>query len=839
MTADQDTAARERRACDLVEQALDRPPANRRAWLEGACGSDASLLERALALLEAAPGTNDTDGTWQLPEPERPGNRWLNLAPGDALGPYRIVAELGRGGMGVVYHARRGDAAFDLDVAIKSIARLGSDDLTRRFESERRILARLQHPHIARVLDGGTTSDDLPYLVMEYIEGEPLDLYCDRHRLSIEERLELFLQVCDGLDHAHRSLVVHRDLKPGNILVTKDGQVKLLDFGIARFVDEDGRAEISTSTRWGGRAMTPEYASPEQLELEPITTQSDVYSLGVLLYELLTGRRPHDLHTKGLAAGLEAIRRIDPEPPSVRLLSAADDDPAISSRCTTRSKLVRRLRGDLDNITMLALRKEPRWRYRSVDALAGDIRRHLAGEPVSARKPTLPYVLGRYLRRHAIPVTAVTLALLALGIGGAIAIAQGLRATREAERTQRMNDFLEALLTRADPVRGLDRDATLAELVDYATERLETDFADDPGIRGSLRRTLAATHLNLGDPERARPLFEQALREHLDAYGPGHPETTETERQFAVWEDSTGEHAAALERLERVLAELESRHEPTLELALAYDQLGSVLNSLGRGDEALEAFEKGIAILDGLGTWPYEQILLLNNMSVAQLGDNDPTGAVTTLGRALDLAAAHWEKPFPLQARIHANLGLAHRELGDLEAAELHLTRAVQLLTELLGAEHPETLLSRIALAAAQLSRGRPEPAHHELVGVQAAAAGALAEGHPIVQYANTVHAEALVALGRGADAEARARAALDSRRESLPEGHWLIASSQTTLASALLLQNRRTEAIGELEEALPILEATRGEEFGKTREARDLLSRARDLGAGDPRGGG
>ena len=425
----------------LFGQALAQRPEERRAFLEQACTGDPGLLhevERLLADHAAAEGFLDDRKAWFST------SRLLGLVSdeddvaaaraGQRVGLYRIVESLGRGGMGAVFLAERDDGLFEKRVALKVVKRgMDTAAIRRRFRYERQILARLEHPNIARLLDGGVTDDGLPYFVMEYVRGEPIDQYCDRKQLPLIERLLLFLTVCEAVQYAHRNLVVHRDLKPSNILVTEPasapagvGQVKLLDFGIARLLDDTAQEDAVPITRTGQRWMTPSYAAPEQIRGDPVTTATDVYALGMILYELLTGHRPYQI--QGLTPG--EVERVvceqEPTKPSTAVSRLRSTEP---------ERLRRRLKGDLDNIVLKALRKEPERRYTSVEQLAADLRRHLSKRPVLARKPTRRYRLGRFVRRHRIEVTAAMIVVLALAGG----LAAALSATYQLEQQNNIN----------------------------------------------------------------------------------------------------------------------------------------------------------------------------------------------------------------------------------------------------------------------------------------------------------------------------------------------------------------------------------------------------------------
>ncbi|MBZ0102387.1 MAG: serine/threonine protein kinase [Thermoanaerobaculia bacterium] len=398
------------RIAALFGAAFDRPAAERRDLVLAAAESEAirdevlSLLD-ALERAEARPDRLDPRRAAALlgadPPPE--------TLTGRRIGPYRLLSVLGRGGMGVVYLAERADGAWQQRVALKLLPpALATGALAERFLLERRILARLGHPGIARLLDGGLTDEGDPYFVLEYVEGEPLTVGCDRRRLALEERLRLFRRVCEAVQYAHGRLVVHRDLKPSNILVTPAGEVKLLDFGIARLLDAEGGAEATVLTRLGLQPYTPGYAAPEQLRGEAVTVATDVYALGVLLHELLVGRRPRP--AAALPAPLTrpsaAARRSGGASPEGT--DGFDPEAAAQARGTTPERLARRLAGDLDTIVLQALREEPERRYESAQALADDVRRHLEGHPIAARPAGALYVAGRFLRRHRFGVAAAS-----------------------------------------------------------------------------------------------------------------------------------------------------------------------------------------------------------------------------------------------------------------------------------------------------------------------------------------------------------------------------------------------------------------------------------------------
>jgi serine/threonine protein kinase len=420
-----DSRMRLQRLRALFEHALEIDPDRRSDWLGHACAGDLALCKEVEDLLAADSLAHRglVPPIFAITAPAAPA---LPRLEGRLIGGYEIVREIAHGGMGAVYLARRADRAFSKDVAFKVVRPERSDpELLRRFRREREIVARLEHPNIARLIDGGTTGEGLPYFVMEYIEGRPIDIHCDENRLSITERLNLFRTVCSAVHYAHQNLVIHRDLKPSNIMVTADGTVKLLDFGIAKLLRTE-LDETIEQTAFGVKLLTPAYASPEQIRGEPVSTSSDVYSLGVVLYELLTGRRPYDMRRGNPHAIMQAICEQPAERPSAVVLRDTNQLDAFGRTVYVKAehvgavregkpvKLARRLSGDLDNILLMALRKEPQRRYSSVEQFSEDLRRHINGVPVTARIDTLLYRTGKFIRRHRALVGAAVLVFLML-----------------------------------------------------------------------------------------------------------------------------------------------------------------------------------------------------------------------------------------------------------------------------------------------------------------------------------------------------------------------------------------------------------------------------------------
>lgn len=522
----------------LFEAALEQAPDERTAFLEEAC-PDETLRQEVINLLnadaeldesflESLPTALDLNPIAVDPAP--------NTFVGRRIGSYQILRRLGSGGMGAVFLARR-EEPFKQYAALKLIrSGVESREIRRRFEMERQILASLTHPNIARLLDGGTTKvpsgaerEGLPYLVMEYVEGRPITTYCDAQMLSVEQRLGLFEQVCQAVHYAHQNLVVHRDLKPSNILVTQKGTVKLLDFGVAKLLNPSMSYVEAPITQTKYRVMTPEYAAPEQVRGESVTTATDVYALGALLYELLTGRRPHRLTSHSPVEIARAICDEEVPRPSTRVIQnetrmlegetqTIEASKFSAARSVTVERLQRHLQGDLDNIILKAMRKEPHLRYASAEQLGADIRRHLQGHPVEARPASVGYRMRKFVQRHQIGVLAALLVLVSLvvGLGAALrqtAVAEQAqaRAEVEAESAQQIAQFLEGVFGAATPSGRRPGSLTARELLDRGVERVDQQLAEQPNVQAAMLTVLGRVYTDLNVYDTAGVLLDRSL----------------------------------------------------------------------------------------------------------------------------------------------------------------------------------------------------------------------------------------------------------------------------------------------------------------------------------------
>jgi serine/threonine protein kinase/tetratricopeptide (TPR) repeat protein len=617
---------------ELFEELLDLPDELRGGRLDSVDREIAAEVRSLLVAHEAAKGFLDPASRPVKPGLVAPGNFGTALASpaiGSHIGPYRLLQEIGHGGMGIVYRAARDDKDFRKEVAVKLIdPGRRSDDILKRFKAERQILAMLDHPHIARLVDGGTAPDGSPYLVMDYVAGRPLLEYCDHHRLGIDQRLQLFLAVCDAVQFAHQRLVVHRDLKSDNILVTEDGTPRLLDFGIARLLTPDGDTQAGTLTLPMQRMLTPDYASPEQVRGDPVTVAGDVYSLGVILYELLSGARPHRFKTRSPEEILRVITEEEPVAPSTAVARSATQETAEHRGDTTR-RLRKRIAGDLDDVVLKCLEKEPAKRYGSVEQLATDLRRHLAGQPVSARGHSTAYLVSRFLRRHRVAVLSVSLVLLTLMVGLAGTIWQAREAARERDRAERRFKDVKALAHAVvfdihDAIANLPGSTKAREvLVEHALRYLDELSRDAEADDIGLQHELAGAYLKIGDVQ-GRPMF---------------PNLGQSESALASYDRS-------LALIGAVVAAWPDSVTPINDWLVTVQRRADLLRTLGRNDEAYAQLilseERGRAALE---RHPDNRLLLkCLVVSYGRLGDihlaRGDTAAAIAVGERSRAAAA-------------------------------------------------------------------------------------------------------------------------------------------------------------------------------------------------------
>jgi len=716
--------------------ARGRPPEARRAFLEQVCGDDEGLMREVESLLRHHDGSTPHDSAsprWlgDFLDVDATGSRPLPETNPRSIGNYVVRQKLGEGGMGEVYEAEQ-VVPVRRRVALKLI-KWGMDtkEVVARFESERQALALMNHPSIASVFDAGATMEGRPYFVMEYVPGEPITDYCNKHRLTVRERLGLFLEVCDGVQHAHQKGVIHRDIKPSNVLVAllDDRPVpKIIDFGVAKATSRH-LTEKTLYTELGQWIGTPEYMSPEQAEMTglDIDTRTDVYSMGVMLYELLAGAQPFD-PTQLRRAGFDGIRRIlreeEPPKPSTRVRSLGHT--SMSSARNRRVELLaleKELRGDLDWITMKALEKDRTRRYGSAADLAADIRRHLTNQPVLAGPPGTAYRMGKFVRRHRLAVAAVTSVLLALIVGVVgttvgltravrserVASEEAARARSEASKTRAINTFLQEILESASPSAGLGPEVTVVEALDAAAASIGESFRDQPEIEASVRSAIGRTYTALGRYDAAESHLESALEIRRRVLAANHPDLVESLDLLADAVLARGDVELAEKLAREAVSVARSLHgADRVHLCNSLDVLAWLMVGKGDHETAKALYEEALsAARDFPGEASEEFVIILHNSGVAAeyRGDFAAAGSIyrDTLERIPQGSFNH-------AAGIH-NLAWVAYEQGDYAAAETGFRDCLSAWATMYEDSHPTMVRTRAELAMTLVARGRLEEA--------------------------------------------------------------------------------------------------------------------------------
>jgi serine/threonine-protein kinase len=836
----------------ILDDVLELEPGARVDALDRACGGDATLRAQVEGLLAA-----DTGAAQFLETPAMvyaagvvnaaPGDPSGDQErPGDRVGPYSVIREIGHGGMGRVFLAHRADGQFEQHVALK-LVRSGpyGGEILGRFLRERQILARLQHPNIARLLDGGVTADGRPYFAMEYVAGEPITAYCDGRSLDVRHRLALFTAVCEAVQYAHQNLVVHRDLKPSNTLVTPEGQVKLLDFGIAKVLHEEQdehRAGEAPLTRLGSGPMTPEYAAPEQVRGEAVTTATDVYALGALAYEILTGRGPHRLSSLTAAEVERAVTEREIARPSSAVGRGApgkDGEIALEAiaraRGTDRHRLRRELRGDLDTIVMTALQKDPARRYASAGALLEDVRRYQGGLPIAARRDSLGYRTGKFVRRHAIGVAATALVLLSL-IGGFVGMAWQARvASREAAKAREVSRFLSSLFEVADPARTNAADITALDLLNRGATRIETELAGQPDVQADMMLLVGRIYRELGVYDRAQPLLERAMALRSADGGRDTDAAAEAMAELArLWQDKGRPDEA--ERLHReVLAIRRSgRRAVHPEVGRTLRDLASVVASRGRYDEAETLQREALALHEARYGAEHSEIASdLEGLQSILRARGLSADAIPIARRALDMRLKLLGPDHLETATAMNNLAILHYERWELPEAERLYRQVLDFDLRRLGEVHPNTATVTNNLAFVLRDRGQYDESERLYRSALELDRRLFGEEHPYVATVMNNLAILLAARGRYDESERFFRESLAMFRRVYGAGHWRMGTVQGALAGVLSARGDKSAedlfrtSIAHLETALspshPSLEPV-------------LLGLARHLiGRGDP----
>jgi eukaryotic-like serine/threonine-protein kinase len=760
-----------------LDEALTLSEDERARWLERMRAENPSLADKLQELLSEH----------RLAE----GNGFLEKRPdfptlktdlaGQIVGSYRLISLIGLGGMGTVWLAERSDGRFDRKAAVKflSAALIGHGG-EERFKREGAILGRFSHPHIADLLDAGVASNGQPYIVLEYVEGQPIDRYCDEHNLDVRSRVSLFLDVVGAVAHAHANLIVHRDIKPTNVLVSNDGQVKLLDFGIAKLLEAEGQDAATLLTQTGDSPLTPEYAAPEQVAGAPITTATDVYGLGVLLYQLLSGKHPAGTALRSPAALVKAIVDTEPLPPSDIVHPSTPDAEATTAiaatRASTPERLYRLLRGDLDTIVGKALKKNPEERYASASTMADDLRRYLKHEPISARPDTLAYRAVKFLRRNRFVVALGTLAFLATAAGliGAVLQARINRqerdaAVRERDRANRIADFMVKMFKVSNPSEARGSSITAREILDKASKETESGLSKDPEMQAQMMNVMGDVYFNLGLLSESHKLLERTLAVQQRVLGSENPDTLRT---------------ASL--------------------------LGMVLRKEGHSEEAEKLDRETLAIQNRvLGPENQDTLATMSGLANALMWEGKTTEAEKLDRELVEIRRRVLGPDDPETARSIDNLAFClslegeQGKVDDFPESEKLSREALAIKQRILGPEHPDTITSMADLAATlSLERKLPEAEKltREALEMRRRILG---PEHTDTLDTMTYLSNVLGEEGRYAEAEKVEAEARAIQRRVLGPDHPATAVSTFNLGCLEALQGHRERALSFLREAI------------------------------------
>jgi serine/threonine-protein kinase len=823
--------ARRRRVDELLAEMLALSVSEQDSFLEQACGDDLDLAQDVRRAMQA--GTADDEFLQPRGGLEAP--LWSQLLTdlsaeqaargGDQVGPYRIIREIGRGGMGIVYLAQLIDRPGEPPVALKVLSGSHDDSVMHRFELERHILATLDHPGIARHIEGGVTAAGNPYFAMEYVDGQPIDKLCDDKRLGIEDRLRLFIDVARAVQHAHRSMVVHRDLKPSNILVTQGNQIKLLDFGIAKLLDHGAGVAPVPLTRTGLLVLTPEYASPEQIRGRPITTASDVYQLGVVLFELLTGQRPYRISGHTSAEIERVICEQDIVPPSMAVSRRSEaGEPTDSgsrslaevsaARSIRPERLAAKLKGELDTIVMKALHKEPERRYLSADELSRDIERFLHGRPISARKDSVVYQAWKFVRRHPLGIGAClmifVLAAALIGFSIERQLSAHRRALREAQESAQVATFLEGLFDVAEPGLGVAAGESISakELLDRGTARVARDLDLQPQLQATLQTLLGDMYRKLGSYEQAEPLLEQALATRTQVLGDSHPEVAASLHALGRLHTDTGSFDRAESLFKQALAGQRAALGDGAEVAQTLVSMAGLYVAEGKLEEAEPLYRQALQILEEKPGGSDQEIARgLTGLSSLYWSQGRYDEAEPLLLRALQIHESAATRNSREMAIVLSDLGQLYARKSQFDKGERLLRDGHATLEEVLGDDHPSTAMSLMALARLLAEQNRYDEAERLLRQALTTLQNAYDNNHPVV--GECLNELALLSWSRGSfdEAEIFLRQALAIGERTLGPGHPDIAAGSNSLGALYVSQGRFADAEEVFRRALEILE--------------------------------
>ena len=783
----------------IFDMVLTLPPEGRTDYIKRVCGGDKELehkIREMLARLEES----DRFFEERLEKNEKlikeldsliaDKDRDEDFYEGKTIGRWEILELIGHGGMGRVYKVQRVDeSGIKQTGALKIIHKsLLTPTHMERFRLEQHILSGLQHPNISGFVDSGITADRVPYMVMEFVEGDTILEYCNNQRLTIEQRLQLFITVCKAIQYAHKSLIVHRDLKPENILVTREGRIKILDFGIAKLLDPDLYENSAIETQPGMRMLSLEYASPEQISGKVVTTSTDLYSLGVLLNKLLTGLHPFDLSNLSFKEVEKLVSEENPTPASKRFLGLTETDEKqrlADERGISPQEITKQISGDIDAIIYKALHKDPERRYASVEALVTDLERYQNNLPVFAQPDTFSYRAGKFVRRHKLGIAAVAVIFLVL-IGGIVATMwQAEQARQNAREAEQVSEFLVQLFEGSDPNRSNDGSMTARELLDQGFERVQTELTDEPALQAQMLSMIGNIYSNLGLYDDAYLAIEKAV-ELYHSMGDRSPEMATTLLRFANLEYRLGNFQAAAdasgESLDLIRSHFGDDHPET----------ASVMNTLA--------------------------------MSLEELGDKE--GAYDLYYRIIDIRRDQPDQGSNLSVNLN-NLAILLQEDGKLEEADALFSEAVALVEDIYGFEHPFMAYILNGYSGLHQDRGDYDLAEDNLRDALAIGQAIFPETHPFIGVVQHNLGELFRIMENYSEAAGYYSLSLEQRKQSLPENHPDIATSLFSLGNTLILLEQPSEAEPILREALQIRQSIYKDEDWRVALVKSGLGRA------------
>jgi eukaryotic-like serine/threonine-protein kinase len=808
----------------LFHQAADVPEAEQRTFLESQCGNDPALVGEVIVLLEEdARGSSMLDGGVAEVAHQILAAPAAVSQPFKEFGPYRIVRAIGEGGMGIVYLAEREDLGSQVAIKILRDAWL-SPARRELFSTEQRTLAQLNHPSIARLYDADTSPDGSPFFVMEYVEGIPLTAYCDKNNCSIHGRLQLFRAVCEAVLYAHQHAVIHRDLKPSNVLVKNDETVRLLDFGIAKHLETV--VESTDKTMTALRLMTPAYAAPEQIRGEQIGIHTDVYSLGVILYELLAGRLPFDLSNQTPAQAEKLLTEQEAEKPS----AAAKGKVRLPQQQKIAASVSKSAWEDLDLLCLTAMHKDPQRRYRSAEALIRDIDHYLKGEPIEARPDTASYRLRKFITRNQRLVAAVA-AAFTLVIGLVIfftvrlAIARNV-ALAEAARTQRIQKFMTNLFQGGDASAGPADNLRVVTLLDRGVQEAQS-LGAEPEVQAELYETLGTLYQKLGKLDQANTLLNASLQERKTIYGPDTAQVAESLVALGLLRDDQAQLPEA-ERMIREGLEMSKRHFPPKHpaVAKATAALGKVLEDRGSYDEAIKTLEVAVRLQSTNGSATPEAASSLYELASTHFyaGHYDVSEALNE--RLLPMYRQIYGERHPRVADVLINLGAIKYDLGHYPEAEKFDRQALDIVEAWYGKDNPETASDLTLLARSLLREDRNDEAMDLLQQSLAIKERVYGKVHPSVASSLNELGTAALRKGKNDAAEQYFLRMVDIYREVYGEHHYLFAVALSNVASVYTSREEWPRAEKIFRQVIPIFTESQSANHINTGVARIKLGR-------------